>query len=259
MMKKTASITIIALAIILMLTQSASAGDRPFRRSDAGIRLGASFGFPLGPLVEGATGLPMPAPSLGLFYSYRLNPKWSLQVGGEHYWMKARFETPYANFQYAGDLEIITDQGTQIINDTVNIVYALVKDGLFDNRYLSVPITAHYHFRKGWSIAFGGYVAYKLRSSMTGVATDVYVGNEEDYSAVVGNVDFDESDRFRRFDYGLNLGGNYEMQSGINFDLRVVAGMSDIFKSDFTAPPGAYRNLVLQATLGYRLGGSRRL
>jgi hypothetical protein len=259
MLKKRLFQTLLIASAFWLLAESAIAGDRPFRRSDAGIRIGASFGFPLGPLVEGATGLPMPAPSLGLFYAYRLSPKWSLQVGGEHYWMKAQFETPYANFQYAGDLEIITDQGTQIVNDTVNIVYAFVKEGLFDNRYLSMPITAHYHFKKGWSIAFGSYVAYKLRSTMTGVATDVYVGNSEDYSEVVGEIDFDESDRFRRFDYGLNLGGNYEMKSGLNFDLRVVAGLSDIFKSDFTAPPGTYRNIVMQATLGYRLGGTRRL
>lgn len=259
-MKKSTFLSLLLSIGCLFYTWQVQAGDRPFRRSDAGIRIGASFGFPLGPLVEGATGLPMPAPSLGLFYSYRLNPKWSIQVGGEHYWMKARFETPYANFQYAGEIEIRMEDGsTQFVNDTVNIVYALVKDGLFDNRYLSVPITAHYHFKKGWSIAFGGYAAYKLRSSMTGVATDVFVGNSEDFSEVVGEIDFDESNRFRRIDYGINLGGNYELNSGVNFDLRVVAGLSDIFKSDFTAPPGAYRNLVLQATVGYRLGGSRRL
>lgn len=249
--------------LILMLgvlaIQVAEARNKAFRKSDAGIRAGASFGFPLGPLVEGATGLPMPAPSLGLFYSYKFNPKWSIQIGAEHYWMKARFETPYANFQYVGELEILTNEGTQFINDTVNIVYAFVKDGLFDNRYLSLPITAHYHFRKGWSIHFGGYAAYKLRSNMTGVATDVYVGNMEDYSEVVGEIDFDESSRFRKYDFGVNFGGNYELKSGVNFDLRVVTGMSDIFKKDFTAPPGTYRNVVMQATVGYRLGGARRI
>lgn len=256
---KSTRISILLILIGLMSFQVTEARNKTFRKSDAGIRVGAAFGFPLGPLVEGATGLPMPAPSLGLFYSHRFTPKWSVQIGAEHYWMKAKFETPYANFQYVGELEIKTDQGTQFVNDTVNIVYALVKDGLFDNRYLSLPITAHYHFRKGWSISFGGYGAYKLRSNMTGIATDVFVGNKEDYSEVVGEIIFDESKRFRKFDFGLNVGGNYELKSGINFDLRVVTGLTDIFRKDFTAPPGAYRNVVMQATVGYRLGGSRRI
>lgn len=253
--------TLMLLSVILLSSHDAFAvRNKKFRRSDVNIRAGVSFGFPAGRVLpEGATGLPMPAPALGVFYSYNINPKWSLEAGVDYYWMKAKFQTPYNNILYKGDVLIENPDGTtSVVEDAeVNIDYALVKDGLFDNRYVAIPMLANYHFRKGWSIKFGTYVAYKLKSRMTGKATDVILGGgnklADDY------VDFDESNQFKQFDFGLNFGGNYEMKSGIQFDVRLVTGLSDIFKKEFTAPPGAYHNMVIQAGVGYRIGGGRRL
>lgn len=233
------------------------------KRSDAGIRLGAAFGAPLGAMPSGATGLPLPAPSLGLFYSYKISPKWSLQIGAETYSMKAKFQTPYENFEYVGNVErYINGNVNSERIDTVFLKYALVEGGKFNNRYISVPLTAHYHFRKGWSLSFGTYIGYNYKKEMIGTATDIYFGdkNDENYSLKVnGEMPFNESERIRNWDFGLNVGGNYELESGLNFDLRINTGLVDIFVKEFTAPPSAYRNLVIQTTVGYRIGGSRRI
>lgn len=259
-MKKRASFFVIIMLLTMFGNDAFAVRNKKFRRSEIGVKTGVSLGFPFGRIIpKGATGLPMPAPSLGVSYSYNFSPRWSAKIGIDYYWMKARFETPYNNIIYKGDVLIENPDGSTTLmeNAEVNIDYALVKDGLFDNRYVSIPLLASYHMKKGWSVQFGPYVAYKLQSNMTGKATDVVLGGgnllADDF------VDFDESNQFKQFDFGLNVGGNYELKSGINFNLNLVAGVVDIFKKEFTAPPGPYSNMVLQAGIGYRIGGSRRL
>lgn len=252
-----------ALAGILTIQNVDAKTKNSIRRSDAGIRLGASFGVPAGAIPDGASGLPLPAPSLGLFYSYKITPKWSIQIGAETYSMKAKFETPYEQFEYIGNIEkyINGNQNSSRI-DTVFLDKAVVEGGRFNNKYIAIPVTAQYNFRKGWSMSFGGYIAYNYKKEMVGTATDIYFGDRynPDFSLKVsGTMPFDESERIKDWDFGLNVGGNYELKSGINFDVRVNAGMTDIFVKEFTAPPSAFHNIVIQTTVGYRIGGSRRI
>ncbi|MCZ2392485.1 MAG: PorT family protein [Chitinophagales bacterium] len=266
-MKKVKFLFLITLSLVVLTVQAKTKNVQK-GRSDAGIRLGASFGVPAGAIPDGASGLPLPAPSIGLFYSYKFTPKWSIEIGAETYSMKARFETPYDDFEYVGDIgkyisingEPVSDPGE---TSSIFLKHAFVEDGKFNNRFLVVPVTAQLHFRKGWSFAFGSYVAYNFKKEMTGTARDIVVGskNYPDFEGLPteGTMPFNESDKIKDWDFGLNIGGNYEMKSGINFDLRVNAGMIDFFVKEFTAPPSAYRNIVLQTTIGYRLGGSRRI
>ena len=250
----------ISFFIIILLTLSIDVFAVLNRRSEVDIKTGFSLGVPFGRIIpEGATGLPLPAPSLGISYSYNFSPRWSAKIGIDYYWMKARFETPYNNIIYKGDVKIKNADGstTLIENAEVNIDYALVKDGLFDNRYFAIPLLASYHMKKGWSVIFGPYIAYKIQSNMTGKATDVVLGGGNLLAEEF--IDFNESDQFNQFDFGFNVGGNYELRSGINFNLNLVTGVVDIFKKEFTAPPGPYTNLIFQAGIGYKIGGSRRL
>ncbi|MCO5248523.1 MAG: PorT family protein [Chitinophagales bacterium] len=224
----------------------------------AGLKIGAAFGFPLGAMPKGATGLPLPAPSLGMFFSHKFTPKWSLQIGAEMYSLKTRFATPYSQFEYIGNVEkYIYGQETSRI-DTVFLDKAFVENGLFNNRYISLPISAIYHFNKSWSLSFGAYIAYNFKKQMTGTAKDIYFGDKynPEYSLEVeGTMPFNESDKIKDWDFGLNVGGNYELKNGINFDVRLNAGLVDFFVKEFTAPPSAYRNMILQTTIGYKIGG----
>jgi hypothetical protein len=260
-MKKTIILIVIALALVLNVEGKTK---NSLKRSDAGIRVGAAFGIPAGAIPDGASGLPMPAVSLGMFYSLKFTPKWSVQIGAETYSMKANFDTPYEDFEYIGNLgkympELFEDNGTI---DTAFLKHAYVDGGRFNNKYIAVPITANYHFRKGWSFSFGGYVAYNFKKQMEGTATEIAFGNRDDKSIsvpVTGTMPFNESDKIKNWDYGINVGGNYELKSGINFDMRINAGLTDFFVKEFTAPPSAYHNIVIQTTIGYRIGGTRRI
>jgi hypothetical protein len=254
---------IVILLCLPLLTVNAKTKNNQFKRSDAGIRVGAAFGIPAGAIPDGASGLPMPAVSLGMFYSLKFTPKWSIQIGAETYSMKAKFNTPYSQFEYIGNVEkYINGNVNSTRVDTIFLDKATVENGMFNNKYIAVPITANYHFRKGWSFSFGGYVAYNFKKQMEGTATEIAFGNRDDKSIsvpVTGTMPFNESHQIKDWDFGLNVGGNYEMRSGINFDMRLNAGMANIFVKEFTAPPSAYHNIVIQTTVGYRIGGSRRI
>ncbi len=262
-MKNLRFLIIIMTCLPLLTVANAKSENNLIKRSDAGIRIGASFGFPAGAIPEGASGLPLPAVSLGMFYSYKFTPKWSIQVGAEAYSLKANFNTPYEQFEYIGNVEKYINGNTGNTRiDTIFLDKATVEDGRFHNKYIAIPVTANYHFRKGWTFSFGGYVAYNYSKEMTGTATDIYYGdryNPEYSLKVTGTMPFDESQQIKDWDFGLNVGGNYEMKSGINFDLRVNAGMTDFFVKEFSAPPSAYHNIILQTTIGYRIGGTRRI
>lgn len=260
-MKNLKLITLLVLCGILLSPVDAKVKNR-MKRSDVDIRVGASFGVPAGAIPAGASGMPLPAPSLGLFYDYQINPRWSLQIGAETYSMKARFETPYEQFEYIGNIEkyINGDVNSSSI-DTVFLDKATVEGGRFNNRYISLPLSARYHLRKGWSLSFGTYVGYNIKKEMTGTAKDIWFGDRynPDYSLKVnGTMPFNESDKIKDWDFGLNVGGNYELSSGIHFDLRINAGLVDFFIKEFTAPPSAYRNVVVQTTIGYKIGGGYR-
>ena len=143
--------------------------------------------------------------------------------------------------------------------DTVNIYYAVVKDGLFSNKYLGFPIQGNLHINKVWSLNAGAYFAILLKGGMTGMATDVVLGDgsSSDFQ-VSDDVPFDQGDQFAKFDYGMNFGTNAQLPNGFNFDLKVNMGIASMFKRSFTAPPGIYRNVFFQGTLGYRLGARER-
>lgn len=219
-----------------------------------------SLAFPLGPLVEGAKGVPFPGPVLGINSRFYLSNKFSMQLGVNYYWNQTRFETPYANFTYIGDIDIKMPDGSFIKQkDTVNIYYAVVKDGLFSNKYIGFPLSANLHINKVWSLNAGAYFAILLKGGMTGEATEVVLGDgsSSDFQ-VADNVPFDQGDQFNKFDYGMNFGTNAQLPNGFNFDLKVNMGIASMFKKEFTAPPGIYRNVFIQGTLGYRLGARER-
>lgn len=254
--------TLIFLFCIFFVFESDAKIKNRVKRSDIGFHAGAAFGAPLGSVPSGASGMPLPAVAIGLSYEYQITPKWSVQVGAETYSMKARFSTPYERFEYIGNVERYINGNTASTKiDTVFLDKATVEGGRFNNRYISLPVQAQYRFKKGWSLNFGSYVAYNIKKEMKGTATDIFFGrkdNPEISLEVHGTMPFDESHQIKDWDFGLNVGGNYELKSGVNFDLRVNAGMIDFFVKDFTAPPSAYRNIVVQTTVGYKIGGGYR-
>lgn len=228
---------------------------------DLGFRGGMSLSFPIGPLVEKASGMPFPGPVIGLNSRIYLTKKWSLQLGIDYHWNQTRFETPYANFTYAGPIQIKMPDGSIFEQvDTVNIYYAFVRDGKFKNCYLTLPLQTVYQVNSVWNLNWGGYVSLLLRGGMTGLATNVVLGDgsSSDFR-LADDVPFDQSNQINKLDWGLNLGAGAQLPSGFCIDVRLMSGLGSLFKKEFTAPPGVYRNFSMQGTVGYRWQKKQRL
>ena len=132
---------------ILFIALSASA-----RHGEYGIKLGLSFGAPLGPLVSGSKGAPGLYPSASGYYEYKFTPKWGLLAEINYQGMNASFETPYADFLGDGVLIRKDPQTGEEIREEIKdfyIYYAYVKNGRMKNGYLSMPISASYHTKMG--------------------------------------------------------------------------------------------------------------
>lgn len=247
---------VIILLCFISFTISASA-----RHGEFGIKLGLSLGAPLGPLVSGSSGKPGLYPGASAYYEYMFTPKWGLLSEINYQGINASFETPYADF--LGDGVLIREDpqtGEQIREDIKDfyIYYAYVKNGRMKNGYISLPVSASYHLRKGWRMNFGAHVNMKLKSVMTGLATDVYLGQQGE-GGVVAAYDFNESDAFSKFTGGLNTGIQYQSKMGLNFDMRLSNDLTSYFKKSFEAAPGVYRLMTIQTTIGYRIGGGKEL
>ena len=50
---------------------------------------------------------------------------------------------------------------------------------------------------------------------------------------------------YEEFDFGVNLGAGYQLNSGLNFGLRYNLGLTDIFEASDA------KNSVLQVSVGY--------
>ena len=241
-----------AFAILLMILFASSeiyAGT-----GEVGIKGGMNFGTPVGKRPDGAKGMPKVQPIVGGYYKYNFNPKWSIQAELNYFRMKATYETPYYDF-IGEDAET----GTEIYLASANVV-----NGEFSNSYLNLPVMAYYDLGKNFNLTFGGYVSYLLSSSMTGTAKDVFAYVDDVDGSIIGTQEFageidfpDQGEHMRKFDFGLNVGVQYELSWGLNFDIRANGGLSSFFKKDFDLAPGRYGTLNLQATVGYRLGGKQ--
>jgi len=245
-----------AFLLILFTSKPLQAG---IRHDEYGLRVGASFGAPMGPILVGQKGSPGILPSAGIYYEKKFNPKWGLMMEANYLGLNLGFEAPYANF-YGDGTVIRTDPNTgETIVEEINdfyIYYALVKNGTIRSSYINFPVSAVYHLRRGWSFNFGANVGVLLKSVLTGDAVDVYLG-EQGQGGKVDFYDFNESDEFTKMQWGVNTGFKYQLKMGINFDVKLNTELSPYFKKSFDVMPGLYRSMYIQTTIGYRLGGGK--
>jgi len=92
--------------------------------------------------------------------------------------------------------------------------------------YLNVPLMAKYYVAEGISIEAG---------PQFGVAVTLEDSDGRDLEVTHETID-----------YGLNIGGGYELPSGLFFQARYYAGLMNISIND------DYKNSVLQFSVGYK-------
>lgn len=102
------------------------------------------------------------------------------------------------------------------------------------NTYLTLPVVAVYNIDKRWSVSAGAYVSYLLDGEFTGAAYDGYIRDQDPTGekAEVTRAEYNFSSDIRKFNWGLQAGGEYKAYKHLALFANLQWGMNSIFPSD---------------------------
>lgn len=126
-----------------------------------------------------------------------------------------------------------------------------------NNYYLTFPLLATYSFNDRWQVQAGPYLAYMVKGSFTGSA---YSKGDDDVSYIrqpdptgpmteVTSADYDFSSDLRRFQWGLQVGGEFKAYKHLSVSLNLTWGLNGIFPSDYESV--TFSLYPIYGTLGF--------
>ena len=124
-----------------------------------------------------------------------------------------------------------------------------------NNSYITIPVTASYRFSEKWIAQLGFYAGYLYNPGFKGTASDGYIRRASPIGekTIVDNATFDFSDDLKKFDFGLQMAGEWKFYQ--NFALRgqITWGTTPILPADFTAVSFDMYNIYGMLGISYRL------
>lgn len=120
-----------------------------------------------------------------------------------------------------------------------------------DNNYLTFPVLATYAIGQRWEVAAGPYFSWMMDGSFTGEAYDGYIRdqNPTGEKAEVARATYDFSNDLRRFNWGLQLGGEFRAYKHLAVSATLKWGFNGIFPSDFESV--TFTLYPIYATVGF--------
>ena len=123
-----------------------------------------------------------------------------------------------------------TDGSGQVVGAFTGKVKTSVK-----NTYITLPVLAVYNINERWNISAGAYASYLLEGEFTGAAYDGYIRdqNPTGEKAEVTRAEYDFSNDIRKFNWGLQAGGEYKAYKHLAVFANLQWGMNGIFPGDY--------------------------
>ena len=121
------------------------------------------------------------------------------------------------------------------------------------NSYVTFPIQAIYKISDRWDIKFGPYLSVLTNGDFSGSAYEGYLRNENPVGLKV-NVDvatYDFSSDIRKFNYGLDLGGEWKAYKHLTVYSDLTWALNSIFSDDFECISFKMYNIYLNFGFGY--------
>ena len=154
---------------------------------------------------------------------------------------------------------LVKNYGMEIFNDIGGKVEGLWTGGVKTKvkmSLLTIPILANYKISDRWKLVAGPYLSYMMDGDFSG---HVYEGHLRSPDATGSRVNFegdniatyDFSSSLRKFQWGLQLGGEWKAYKHLNVYADLTWGLNDIFKKDFTTISFAMYPIYLNIGFGY--------
>ena len=149
------------------------------------------------------------------------------------------------------NMEIIGDGGEKVSGVWTGGVKTKVK-----NSYLTIPILAKYKLTKRWNLTVGPYFSYMLEGDFSGNVYEGYLRKTDPTGPKVEFTDgkvatYDFSNDLRKFQWGMQLGGEWKAFKHLNVYADLSWGLNDIFKKDFKTITFAMYPIYLNLGFGY--------
>lgn len=153
----------------------------------------------------------------------------------------------------------VKNYGMKVINTNGGMLEGLWTGGVktkVKNSYLTLPVLADYRLSKRWILSFGPYFSYLTEGNFSG---HVYEGHLRTPNETGTRVDFtgesiatyDFSNDLCKFQWGLQLGGEWRAFKHLNVHADLTWGMNDIFQKDFKTITFAMYPIYLNVGFGY--------
>lgn len=153
----------------------------------------------------------------------------------------------------------VKNYGMKIINTNGGELEGLWTGGVktkVKNSYLTIPVLANYKVSNRWKLVAGPYFSYLLEGDFSGhvyeghLRTPDQTGSRVDFSGEsVATYDF--SDDLRKFQWGLQVGGEWRAFKHLNVYADLTWGLNDIFKKEFDTISFAMYPIYLNIGFGY--------
>lgn len=211
--------------------------------------------------VGGTSPLPLP-PEIRSINSY--SPNIAIAISGEvTKWMG---ETKNWGLAVALRLEnksmstsaTVKNYGMQII-DGGNMVSGRWTGGVktkVRNSYLTLPVMATRKVSERWNVKLGPYVSYLIDGEFSGHVYDGYLregdptGSKVEFSGDKIAI-YDFSNELRRFQWGAQLGAEWQAFKHLNVYGDLSWGLNGIFKKDFKTITFAMYPIYVNLGFGY--------
>ena len=149
------------------------------------------------------------------------------------------------------NMEIIGDGGEKVSGVWTGGVKTKVK-----NSYLTIPILAKYKLTKRWNLTVGPYFSYMLEGDFSGNVYEGYLRKTDPTGPKVEFTDgkvatYDFSNDLRKFQWAMQLGGEWKAFKHLNVYADLSWGLNDIFKKDFKTITFAMYPIYLNLGFGY--------
>lgn len=175
------------------------------------------------------------------------NNEWGLTVGAR---LENKTMTTEATVKNYG-MKIINTNGGELEGLWTGGVKTQVK-----NSYLSIPAVANYKISKRWKVSAGPYVSYLIERNFSGhvyeghLRTPDQTGSRVDFSGEsIATYNFSED--LRKFQWGMQLGGEWKAFKHLNVYADLTWGLNDIFKKEFDTITFAMYPIYLNVGFGY--------
>ena len=217
---------IFTLIFFLILTSLKAQDAKWELTTSLGVDFGGTIPIPLSEMPDDADASLKIRPTFGLGMQRNLSERWSLGLEANYHIIAIdAYVTVISQAFWADD----RSYATYFSGDAYSYT---------ELQFVELPLTAVYHFKKRFSMVFGGYFSIITKGKLETEGKNGWISadkNDTDTAPLPGtqNTSFDFNDDLSNYDVGALLG--YEIDLGKRFNLwgRFGVGFKSIFKPDF--------------------------